>query len=145
MSKQEPNVPYGGTTAERLKALTMNAESRERIGVLAARWWEPASYALLVIVAAVLRFYNLGARAMHHDESLHGFFAYGFTKGLRDFVTFSGASETYKHVPFMHGPFQFIGNGFVMAIFGDGEFQARILAASLGTAMVFSSPRIPSP
>jgi uncharacterized protein (TIGR03663 family) len=139
MSTQEPNVPYGGTTAERLKALTLNADARERIGVLAARWWEPASYALLVIFAAVLRFYNLGARAMHHDESLHGFFAYGFTKGVRDFVTFNGASETYKHVPFMHGPFQFIGNGFVMAIpgFGDGEFQARTLAATLGTAMVF--------
>ena len=36
----------------------------------------------------------------------------------------------------MHGPFQFIGNGFIMWIFGDGEYQARILAATMGTAMV---------
>lgn len=137
MSTQEPNLPYGGTTADRLKALTMNAETRDRIGLLASRYWEPASYALLVIFAAVLRFYNLGARAMHHDESLHGVFSYGFTKGLRDFFTFNSPSDTYKHVPFMHGPFQFIGNGTMMAIFGDGEYQARMLAATFGTAMVF--------
>ncbi len=75
---------------------------------------------------------------MHHDESLHGFFAYGFKKGLSQFLTFGTANhDTYKHVPFMHGPFQFIGNGFVMWIFQDGEFQARILAATMGTAMVF--------
>ncbi len=138
MSVQEPNIPYGGgTTADRLKTMTMNAETRERISVLASRYWEPASYAVLVIFAAVLRFYNLGARAMHHDESLHGFFSYGFTKGVTDLFTFNGPSDTYKHVPFMHGPFQFIGNGFMMAIFGDGEYQVRMMAATLGTAMVF--------
>ena len=32
-------------------------------------------------------------------------------------------TDSYKHVPFMHGPFQFIGNGTVMAIFGDGDYQ----------------------
>ena len=36
----------------------------------------------------------------------------------------------------MHGPFQFIGNGFMMFIFGDGEYQARMLAATMGTALV---------
>lgn len=137
MSAQEPDLPFGGTTGDRLKAMTMNAETRERISVLASRYWEPASYGLLVIFAAILRFYNLGARAMHHDESLHGVFSYGFTKGVRELFTFNSPTDTYKHVPFMHGPFQFIGNGFMMAIFGDGEYQARMLAATMGTAMVF--------
>ena len=137
MSAQEPDLPYGGTTGERLKAFAVNTETRERLGVLASRYWEIATYGLIGIIAAVLRFYNLGARAMHHDESLHGFFSWGFKNGLDEFFTFgTGNTETYKHVPFMHGPFQFIGNGFMMWIFGDGEFQARILAATMGTGLV---------
>ena len=136
MSVQEPNIPYG-TTGDRLKAFAVNAQTRDRVSVLASKYWEPASYGLLVLLAAVLRFYNLGARAMHHDESLHGFFSYGFKKQLSQFFTSGTAHDSYKHVPFMHGPFQFIGNGFMMWIFQDGEFQARILAASMGTAMVF--------
>ena len=63
MSAQEPNIPYGGTTGERLKAFAVNAETRERISVLASRYWEAASYGVLLICATVLRFYNLGARA----------------------------------------------------------------------------------
>src|SRR5438874_8851893 len=136
MSTQEPNIPYGGTTGERLRAFSLNDETRERVAVLASRYWEVGAYAIIAACAAILRFWNLGARAYHHDESLHGFFSYGFTKGLRDFFTFDGPSDTYKHVPFMHGPFQFIGNGTIMAIFGDGDYQGRILAATLGTLLV---------
>ncbi len=137
MSVQEPEIPYGGTTGERLKAFALNAETRERLSSLAVRYWEVASYGLLLVIAITLRFWNLGARAMHHDESLHSYFGFGFSKGLDDFFTFGTLNnDGYKHVPFMHGPFQFIGNGFVMWIFGDGDYQARILAATLGTAMV---------
>jgi len=137
MNTQDQDVPYE-STGERLKAFAVSSETRERIAGLAERYWELSAYAFLVLSAAILRFWNLGARAMHHDESLHGFFSYGFTKGLGDVFTFGTANnDTYKHVPFMHGPFQFIGNGFVMWIFQDGEFQARMLAATMGTAMVF--------
>ncbi|HZP56422.1 MAG TPA: flippase activity-associated protein Agl23 [Dehalococcoidia bacterium] len=137
MSTQEPNVPYG-TTGERVRALALNAESRERLAALWARYWEVAAYAVLALVAGGMRFWNLGARAYHHDESLHGFFSYGFTQGLRWVFTFhhAGADETYRHVPFMHGPFQFIGNGFMMFIFGDGDYQGRMLAATMGTGLV---------
>ena len=137
MSVQEPEIPYGGTTGERLKAFALNAETRERISSLAVRYWEVASYGLLLVIAIGLRYWNLGARAMHHDESLHSYFGYGFNKGLEDFFTFGTLNnDGYKHVPFMHGPFQFIGNGFVMWILGDGDYQARVLAATMGTAMV---------
>ncbi len=137
MSAQEPNVPYTGTTGERLKAFALNDETRDRLALLASKYWEITAYAVLGLFAAILRFYDLGSRAMHHDESLHGFFSYGFTQALRDVFTFNIPSDHgYEHVPFMHGPFQFIGNGFVMFIFGDGEYQARMLAATMGTAMV---------
>lgn len=138
MSTQEPNIPYSGeTTAERLRGLALSADARERLSALATRYWEAAAYGVLLLTAVVMRFYNLGARGMHHDESLHSFFAYGFKKGLSQALTFGTANhDNYKHVPFMHGPFQFIGNGFVMWIFQDGDYQARILAATMGTAIV---------
>src|SRR5262245_27390543 len=118
MSAQE-DVPYGGTTGERLKAFALNDETRDRISAVAIKYWEVAAYGMLLIAAIVLRFYNLGARAQHHDESLHSYFSYGFSKGLDDFFTFGTANvDGYKHVPFMHGPFRFIGNGFIMWILG---------------------------
>lgn len=142
MSTQEPNLPYGTpgeatgeTTAERLRAFALNDDARERVSAFAAKYWEIASYAALFISAVILRFYNLGARAMHHDESLHGFFGYGHTKWLNDWAWF-GNADPYRHEPFMHGPFQFIGSGTLMWLFGDGEYQARLLAAVMGTAMV---------
>jgi predicted membrane-bound mannosyltransferase/DNA-binding beta-propeller fold protein YncE len=137
MSVEEPEIPYGGTTGERLKAFALNAETLDRLSALAVRYWELASYGVLLTVAIILRYWNLGARAMHHDESLHSYFSYGFTKGLEDFFTLGTANnDGYKHVPFMHGPFQFIGPGTVMWILGDGDYQARVLAASMGTGMV---------
>jgi uncharacterized protein (TIGR03663 family) len=142
MSTQDPNATYG-TTAERLRAFASNTEARERFSALATKYWERAAFALLAVTAGALRFWNLGARAMHHDESLHAYYGYGFTKGLLEFVSLgvynpelSGPGAEYHHVPFMHGPFQFIGGGTFMAVFGDGEYQARMLAATLGTAMV---------
>ncbi len=136
MSAQEPKVPYTGTTGERLRAFALSDDARDRISTMAARYWELSAYALIGIIAAALRFWRLGDRAMHHDESLHSFFSWGFTKSLRDFVTLDGPTDTYKHVPFMHGPFQFIGNGLMMTIFREGDYQARILAAMMGTGLV---------
>lgn len=141
MSTQEPNLPYGTTgeasgetTAERLRAFA-NIDTRERVSAFAAKYWEIATYGALFLAAVILRFYNLGERAMHHDESLHGFFGYGHTKWLRDGAWF-GDADPYLHEPFMHGPFQFLGGGTLMWLFGDGEYQARLLAAIMGTAMV---------
>ncbi len=135
MSTDEPTF---GTTGERLRSFALSDASRERVSVLATRYWEIAAYGLLFISAAILRFYNLGARAIHHDESLHAFYGYGFAKGLANVFTFGtdNGTSSYSHVPFMHGPFQFIGSGFMMWIFGAGDYQARILAATMGTGMV---------
>jgi predicted membrane-bound mannosyltransferase/sugar lactone lactonase YvrE len=136
MSVQEPEIPYGGTTAERLRAFAVNVD-RERVAAVATKYWEVAAYGFLMVAAIILRFWNLGARALHHDESLHAYFGFGFNKGLDQLFTLnSGNVDTYRHVPFMHGPFQFIGNGFLMWIFNDGDYQSRLLAAILGSAMV---------
>ncbi len=139
MTTQDQNIPYG-TTAERLRSFALSEDARSRVSVLASRYWEAAAYALLLVSAVILRFYDLGARAIHHDESLHAFYAWQFSQGLEAVFAFNtdnfAPSIGYHHVPFMHGPFQFIASGFLQWIFGDGDYQARLLAAIMGTALV---------
>ena len=72
-----------------------------------------------------MRLWDLGSRAIHHDESLHAFYSWGLAQG-----------EGYKHFPMMHGPFQFEANAAVFFAFGDNDVTARLLYALLGTALV---------
>ena len=80
-------------------------------------------YVVLVGLAALTRFWDLGTRAMHHDESIHAFFA----------LDFLGA---YEHNPLTHGPFQFFGINLFFNIFGESEVTARGLAAVSGVVVV---------
>ena len=80
----------------------------------------------IVTVAAALRFWDLGARAIHHDESLHATYSWYFMR----------LAPIYVHDPLMHGPFQFHAMALVFKIFGDNDYTARIPAALAGTAIV---------
>jgi len=107
-------------------ALTTSASPFERLASLRLRLsWELALYVLFIAVGAGLRFWDLGARAFHHDESLHAQYAwYLFRDG------------TYHHDPMMHGPFQFFGIAFNFVLFGASDYTARILPALMGTALI---------
>ncbi len=85
--------------------------------------WEVLVYVVLVGLAALTRFWDLGTRAMHHDESIHAFFA----------LHFFGA---YEHNPLTHGPFQFFGINLFSNIFGESDVTARGLAAVSGVVVV---------
>jgi len=126
-----------GTTADRLRGSVVSDETREAVTSFATKYWEIAAYVFLMSIAAILRFWELGERSLHHDESLHAYYGHQFADQLRQVLTWGTANIDYwKHEPFMHGPFQFIGNGFIMWIFGSGDYQSRILAATMGTALV---------
>ncbi len=90
-----------------------------------ARWLELAAYGTLVLMAAGLRLWELGARAMHHDESLHAYYSWNLATG-----------KGYEHTPMMHGPFQFHANAAIYLAFGDTDFTARLLYVIMGTALV---------
>jgi uncharacterized protein (TIGR03663 family) len=107
-------------------ALAPSASPFERLVSLRLRLnWELALYALFIGAGAGLRFWDLGARAFHHDESLHAQYAwYLFSNG------------TYEHNPMMHGPFQFFGIAFNFVLFGASNYTARILPAVAGTALI---------
>ena len=83
------------------------------------------TYVVLAVVAAAMRFWDLGARAFHHDESLHAFYSWNLSVG-----------DGYIHNPMMHGPFQMEATAGLFFLFGDDDYTARLLYAIAGTALV---------
>ena len=111
-------------------------------------WWlrglsvESWLWIAVVGLASVLRFWDLGNKPMHHDESMHAYFSLVFTHD----------PASYAYNPLLHGPFQFHAEGLVFAIiiFFEHIFQqaqawgdpwitntsARFLPAAFGVGIV---------
>ena len=88
--------------------------------------WELVAYASFIVVGAGMRFWDLGSRALHHDESLHGFYAYDIFLG-----------RGYEHSPLLHGPFQFFGTALTFFLSGGAsDYTVRILPALFGVALI---------
>ena len=86
---------------------------------------EVTAYVALLIVAGIMRFWNLGSRALHHDESLHAYFSWQLFAG-----------NGYLHNPMMHGPLQFELNAALFYIFGVTDFTSRSLYALFGILLI---------
>jgi predicted membrane-bound mannosyltransferase/DNA-binding beta-propeller fold protein YncE len=86
---------------------------------------EVVTIASLMALAAVIRFWDLGDMALHHDESLHAFYTWRLYDG-----------QGYAHNPLMHGPFLFHSGAVVYFLFGDSDMTARFLPALFGSALV---------
>ena len=82
-------------------------------------------YLAIGVAALLTRFFNLGAQAQHHDESLHSFFSWQYFVG-------SG----YVHDPLIHGPFLFHGAALSYFLFGDSDASSRYFAAFFGALTV---------
>ncbi len=93
--------------------------------LLVALNWERAAYLLIFVLAVVSRFYDLGARVMSHDESLHTMYSYYFVDG-----------RGFSHTPLMHGPFLFHITALSYFLFGASDFTARLPFALFGIALV---------
>lgn len=87
--------------------------------------WEKAAYLALIVLAFISRFYDLGARVMSHDESLHTQFSWYLYQG-----------RGFQHTPLMHGPLKFELTALMYWLFGDNDFTARIPTAILGVVAV---------
>jgi len=79
----------------------------------------------LMFVGLVLRFWDLGAKALHHDESLHAFYSWRLFDG-----------QGYVHDPMMHGPILFELNALAYLLFGASDFTARLVPALFGVGMI---------
>jgi uncharacterized protein (TIGR03663 family) len=87
--------------------------------------WETAFYILLIVLAITTRFWDLGARAISHDESWHANWSWKLYAG-----------HGYKHDPASHGPFLFEANALIHLLFGVNSYTARIVPALFGVALV---------
>jgi uncharacterized protein (TIGR03663 family) len=87
---------------------------------------ELALFVVVILLAIVTRFYDLGARVMSHDESLHTYFSWLLYRG-----------QGYQHSPMMHGPFQFHIIALTYFLFGASDFTSRIPAALFSIATVW--------
>ena len=79
----------------------------------------------LMILGLVLRFWDLGAKAFHHDESLHAFYSWRLFDG-----------QGYVHDPMMHGPLLFELNALAYLLIGASDFSARVVPALFGVGMI---------
>ncbi len=94
--------------------------------------WVP--FWAVIILGALLRFWDLGAKPLHHDESLHAYFALGLLHN----------PASYKYDPLLHGPFQFHAIALVYKISqwlgapdnGVNTTTVRLVAALLGSVLV---------
>lgn len=100
-------------------AATTPARAFPRVSV------EMGLYALLVLLALVMRLVLLGDKPLHHDESLHATYTW---------YLFTG--KGYHYDPMMHGPFQFLVTTAIFALVGVSDFTVRLLPALLGSAIV---------
>ncbi|KAA0239706.1 TIGR03663 family protein [bacterium] len=85
--------------------------------------WEVALYVLIFAAAFALRFWDLGARSLHHDESIHAQWSWGLLKG------------NYRHDPVFHGPLYYHVQAAVFYLFGASDYTARVSAAIFGMAL----------
>ena len=86
---------------------------------------EQCAYLAIFTAAVLTRFWDLGARALHHDESLHAWFSYQYAIG-----------KGYEHDPLMHGPFLFHLSALVYTLFGATDATSRYGPALFGVILV---------
>jgi predicted membrane-bound mannosyltransferase len=127
-----PRDVSAGGNGRRSSALPGDAAPQVPVPVAATRIAAPravsletALYALILLSAVLTRFWDLGSRALHHDESLHAYFSWLLATG-----------QGYAHDPLMHGPFLFHMNALIYALVGASDASSRFSAALFGVILV---------
>jgi uncharacterized protein (TIGR03663 family) len=99
-----------------------------------SRWDEPVvvtftreqvAWGVVLLLAGLSRFADLGTRAMSHDESIHAFLAFKLYQ-----------AGFYRHDPATHGPLLQHLNAAVYWLFGASDATARLIPALAGAGLV---------
>ena len=86
---------------------------------------EKLAWLLLLVGAVLTRFWDLGLRAMSHDEAQHAIYSFY----LYD-------TGNYQHDPLLHGPLLFHLNALFYFLFGASDFSARLAPALSGLGVI---------
>jgi uncharacterized protein (TIGR03663 family) len=81
--------------------------------------------AILALAAGLTRFWGLGDRPLHHDESIHAYQSYTLSRG-----------GDWRYDPAYHGPFLYYVNALVYKVFGATDFTARMMPAVFGLILI---------
>ncbi|MCO4793866.1 MAG: TIGR03663 family protein [Bacteriovoracaceae bacterium] len=86
-------------------------------------------YGLIVTLGIFFRFYLIGERPFHHDESLNAIYGRYFYA--------HPSTHFYKYDPMLHGPFLYNLYPFFYQILGATKSSARIVMALFGSFLIF--------
>lgn len=86
---------------------------------------EKAIYLALIVIGTILRFWDLGPRMLHHDESLHAVYSWYLYTG-----------RGYVHDPMMHGPTLFEIGALGYFLFGSTDAVARWGTSLFGVILI---------
>jgi uncharacterized protein (TIGR03663 family) len=81
--------------------------------------------ALLALAAVGTRFWALGDRPFHHDESIHAYQSWSLSRG-----------GEWRYDPAYHGPFLYYVNALVYKLFGATDTTARLMPAVFGLLLI---------
>ena len=87
--------------------------------------WQVLVFLAVMVFVIFTRFWDLGTRALHHDESMHARYAWDIYR-----------SFNYRYNPVLHGPFQFYLTAFMFFLFGVSDAVARFGPALFGVLSV---------
>jgi uncharacterized protein (TIGR03663 family) len=87
--------------------------------------WERVCFATILGLAVALRFWDLGWRILHHDESIHAVWSWYLYSG-----------RGYRHDPVYHGPFLYHFQAFIYFLIGATDYAARVGPAIFGAFLV---------
>jgi predicted membrane-bound mannosyltransferase/DNA-binding beta-propeller fold protein YncE len=107
------------------EAQTATTPLERRLSTLLVLDAEKVAYLAIFVTAVLTRFWDLGARVMSHDESLHTKFSWDLYRGYG-----------FQHTPLMHGPLLFHMTALNYFLFGDNDFTSRIYPALIGILVV---------
>ncbi|MCC7392074.1 hypothetical protein IT571_06910 [Candidatus Sumerlaeota bacterium] len=91
------------------------------------RVWVAASFVFLFLVCMMTRLYDLGWKAIMHDESLFVYYTYYQLFDKLD----------YNYLPILHGPTMMELQALVFHIFGTSDYTMRLGVALLGVGGFF--------
>jgi len=119
------SVPHSHPVAGSSPVTSANRFSFGRLPVAFRLSYEQLAWGVVLVAAILTRFWDLGSRAMHHDESLHAWFSYNYAIG-----------KGYAHDPLLHGPFLYHLGALIDVLFGATEATARYGPALFGVILV---------
>ncbi|HET9494773.1 MAG TPA: flippase activity-associated protein Agl23 [Chloroflexia bacterium] len=127
------SAEYGAPRSARVPAAEVSL--LDRAVDLTRANWEVIFFVGIMALAVLTRVWDLGARAMHHDEGIHAYFSHHYLRS-GDYTTSDPARFQGGYDPTYHGPFLYHIVGLSFWLFGTTDATARLMPALFGVVLI---------